>query len=311
MASPEITVLIVSDYGASGKRTWNDERECLHALAKQDIDAPVEYVLCEEQGSEGKIPADLQAILPSLRISCFPVSGSYALKNAGARQSSAPYIALLDADCRPSQNWLRVSYETMQRRPEIAAVSGRTVYEKTGLLERILCLLSRSFLDPGRSGPTEFLANNGALILRSVYEAHPLPEHLGPFAGRIQSDSILRAGHTMWFDTAIRFVHEFEGWAMERDIRRNSGYGTVATRLEESRLPYAWLVRLGPLAIPFIVAGKTCDGLMACLRCAPQYGVRWYELPAAFALCALVHWMEIPGMWSAYRRRPITETAYR
>jgi hypothetical protein len=106
-------------------------------------------------------------------------------------------------------------------------------------------------------------------------------------------------------------VHDHEGWSMERDIRRNTGHCTVLVRQRDPSLPYAWLVRWGPSAIPAIVAGKIWLNLGDCLRCAPYYGVSWLQLPLALAVSVWVHLLEIEGMWKAFRGLPITETAYR
>jgi hypothetical protein len=78
---------------------------------------------------------------------------------------------------------------------------------------------------------------------------------------------------------------------MEKDIRRNSGWGTVA--------------------IPAFWAGKLWDAWRAAVRCRGHYGIGWHEMPAALGLAVVVVSREVPGMWRAYRREPLTETAYR
>jgi hypothetical protein len=108
----------------------------------------------------------------------------------------------------------------------------------------------------------------------------------------------------------MRVIHDYEGWRMELDIRRNHGYSSVITRLLDPAIPHAWLVRLGYLGIPLIVAGKTFNNWRDCLRCARYYGVRWYEIPFALALSAGLHLLEIPEMVQAFRGGTLT-TAYR
>ena len=178
-------------------------------------------------------------------------------------------------------------------------------------MERILGLLSRSYLDPGRTGPTRFISGNAAAFRREVYRRHPLPVSFGAFASRIQSEAFLRDGATLLFDPELMVVHDFEGWPMERDIRRNHGYSTVITRLQDDRLPYARLVRTGVIATPLIVAGKTFDSVCDCLRCFRHYNVKAYELPLALVLTIVTHFLEIPGMLAAYRGQTIGATEYR
>jgi len=311
MHRPAVSVIVVSDYNSAGERTWNDERTCLAALAAQDLTEPFEVIICEDEKYRAVFPDDLLSLVPGTRVIFSTNSGSYGLKNAGARVAVSPIVALLDADCKPDPDWLRIIVETLRARPEVAAVSGRTFYEGRGLDTRVLALLSRSYLDPGISGETSFVANNAGGFRREVFLAHPLPEELGAFSSRIQSEAIRRDGCILWFEPGMRVVHEFEGWSMEADIRRNIGYGTIATRLAEPQMPHASLIRMGMLATPIVAAGKLLNSWSDCIRCGSAYGVRWFELPVAMGAAVIVNLMEIPGMLAAYRRGSIQETAYR
>ena len=174
-----------------------------------------------------------------------------------------------------------------------------------------MALLSRSYPDPGGRGPTRFFSNNNGGMRRDVWLRFPLPTDAGPYASRLQTEAIWRAGGRFIFEPQMSLVHDYEGWTMERDIRRHHGYATVITRLRDDGIPYAWMVRLGYLAIPLIAAAKTLDNWADCLRCAHHYGVRWYELPIALTLSVWLHLMEISGMIQAFRGRPITRTKYR
>jgi hypothetical protein len=236
---------------------------------------------------------------------------SYELKNRAVEAASGDWVAIVDADCIPSRSWLRVLRAAIAEHPDAAAVSARTLYPGRSCLERVLGLLSRSYLDPGRSGPSRFISGNAAAFKRDVYCRHPLPVGMGAFASRIQSEAFLRDGATLWFDQDLVVVHDFEGWAMEQDIRRNHGYSTVITRLCDDRLPYAGLIRMGLIAIPLIVAGKTFDSARDCFRCFRHYNVKLHELPLALALTVVTHVLEIPGMWQAFRRKSIQATQYR
>jgi hypothetical protein len=227
------------------------------------------------------------------------------------RAASADIVGVIDADCIPAPDWLQHLMNVMRRHPDAVAVSGKTEYPGNRLVDRILGLLSRAYLDPGRAASTRFLSNNNMGIRRSAFLARPLPTDAGPFASRLQSEAIRRGGGVLLFEPRMRVTHDFEGWPMEADIRRNIGYGTVVTRFRDRLLPYAWLTRLGYASIPFFAAGKTLNCFWDCIRCARHYRVRWYELPAAFCLAVVVHLMEIPGMISAFRGKQIHRTAYR
>ena len=310
-ARPAVSVILVSDYAAGATKGWDDLRGCLSALARQDCTEPAEFILSEHERFADAIPPYLSDLLPSLRVVTSSGNGSYALKNYGVAQASAELIAILDADCSPERDWLSNIIAAFRTWPDTAAISGRTTYEGRTLWERILALLSRSYLDTVHEGPTPFISNNNAAWKRDVYLANPLPTDSGPFAARMQSESVRRAGGVLRFDPTIRAVHEFEGWGMEADIRRNTGFGTVVTRLHDPRLPYAKLIRMGRAAIPFIAAGKTWNAWRDCLRCSHVYGVRRHELPLALALAPVLIGLETGGMWAAYGKDGVGDSAYR
>jgi hypothetical protein len=236
---------------------------------------------------------------------------SYELKNRAAEAATGDWLAIVDADCIPQRSWLQVLRAAIAEHPDLVAVSAKTMYPGRSRIERVLGLLSRSYLDPGRRGPTRFISGNAACFRREVYRRHPLPVALGAFASRIQSESFLRDHATLLFDPELVVVHDFEGWRMERDIRRNHGYSTVITRLCDDRLPYAGVVRAGVMVIPLIVAGKILDSVRDCLRFFRHYNVKWFELPLALALIVVTHVLEIPGMWRAFHRKAILKTQYR
>jgi hypothetical protein len=309
--NPVVSVVIVSDYASGETRGWDQLRAALSALARQDFEGPAEFLLAECADSEQQIPPDVNAILPSLKIVLSSASSSYGLKNEGVRSASADIVALLDADCIPDSDWLRQLVDAMRRHPDVVAVTGSTVYAGRRLSERVLGLLSRAYLDAGRTKSTRSMSTHNAGFRRTAYLAHPLPTDAGPFASRLQSEAILRSGGRLLFEPRMRVAHDCAGWAGEGDLRRNTGYGTTIVRLRDRSAPYAWLARLGYASIPLFVIAKILSSWSDCLRCGRRYGVRWYELPVALCLAAVVRVMEIPGMIRAFRGQEITKTAYR
>lgn len=294
-----------------GGKTWNDLRRLFNALSKQDYKRQAEFWLCENADLNGKIPKDLVDLLPGLKMVMVEESASYELKNAGMQAARADLAVILDADCVPDPDWLRMLVDAMNANPEASVISGKTVYAGQRLGERMLSILSRSYVDAGQAGVTRFISNNNAAWRRAVYLAHPLPANLGPFARRMQSESIRRAGGQLLFEPRMRVVHDFEGWPMEVDIRRNCGYGTVIARLHDHALPFAWLTSLGVFSIPAFVVGKIIESWRDCLRCARGYGIRCHEIPVVLACSIVVHALESPGMWLAFRGMTTMETKYR
>lgn len=306
-----ISVICVSDYAGGEQGSWDDMRRTLASIAGQDYAGPVEVLLVEATEFASSIPAELGAELENFRVVTADDNSSYGLKNAGVEAAHGEVVAILDADCEPRRNWLKQIAAAFSRYPDAVAISGRTVYPGTSFLERITGLLTRSYIDPGRTGPARFVSNNNGIWRRDVYLEHPMPLGLGAFAARMQSEQVVRKGLPIYFDETIEVAHEFEGWGMEVDVRRNIGYGTVATRLRDPSLPHSWTTKFGVLGIPLIYAGKTLNTLGDCLRNWRRYGVRLFELPIAVAMVPLVQLHEVPGMWTAFTGGRIEKTEYR
>lgn len=294
-----VSVIVVSDYGGRTAEDWDYLRDTLGGLSRQQIDGSVEVLLVDSTPAGQTMPPDVMQIIPSLRV----ITGTEPtrqLMNEAVRAASADLVVLLDGDCVPAPGWLRAAIDGMRQRPDAAAVSGRTVYPDNSLSNRVLATLSRSFLDPGGAGPTRFISNNNAILRRDVLLAHPLADHPRPLAMRLQSEAIRLAGGALYFEPRMHVTHRFEGWPMERRIRRRVGYRAVRVRQLDPRVSHAWILRLGAFSIPLIVAARTLDSFRDCIRAGRYYGLRWFELPAALVAAVYVHLLEIGGMASAF-----------
>jgi hypothetical protein len=283
----------------------------LAELARQDFREPAEYILVESAERRESIPPDLTDVLPSLKVVVSPATGSAGLKNEGVRAASAPIIGFLPADCLPAPDWLRRLVAALRERPDAVAVSGKTEYPGRSLMVRSFALLERGFLDPGRAGETWSVSYNNAAYRRSLLLEHPFPGLDCACGGKAHAEAIRRAGHRVVFEPAMKVVHHFEGWAFERDVRRNLGYAAVESRLREPRIALAWVTKLGYAAIPVLVAARTLYDWRVCLSTGRHYGLRWHEVPFALGLAAAIRVLEVPGMVYALQGRRLPETAFR
>jgi hypothetical protein len=294
-----VSVVVVSDYGGASEEDWSYLRDSLRALGRQAFDERVEVILVDAPPAGAQMPADVMRIMPSLQVIGGP-GATHELLNAAVRAASADLIALLDGDCTASPSWLGAAVEAMRAHPDVAAVTGRTRYPGKGFSHRVLATLSRSFLDPGAPGRTRFIASNNAIYRRALLLQHPLAAFPRTLAARLQSEAIRLAGGAFYFEPRMLVTHRFDGWPMERRIRRHSGYRTIKLRQLDPRLPHAWMLRLGLLSIPLIIACRIADSWWDCLRAGRYYGLRWFELPAALAVAVVVHLLEIGGMRAAF-----------
>lgn len=218
MSSPVISVVIVSDYAAGEEKSWDDFRQCLDGLARQDFAEPAEFLLCEWEGFRNAVPPDLAPRLPSVQLVFEPGRTAYELKNAGVRRARAPIVAVVDADCVPMAGWLRAALEAFRAHPDVAAVSGRTMYRGRSRLERILALITRSLPTDGEAAGTQRIAANNVAYSRQVYLQHPLSLEAGTWGSRLQNEAILRSGGKLYFEPRMQVAHDHTGWSMELSV---------------------------------------------------------------------------------------------
>lgn len=310
-SGPLVSVVIAADHDTARHGDLEDLRACLQALASQEVGEPVEFLLVEADERVQKLPTDLIAELPGLRVLGVPANGSYERKNAAVRAAQGEIVAILDADCIPVSGWLQSLINTLRSHPQYVAVSGRTMYEGRTAVERSLSVLSRGYLDPGKEAPNHYISNNNAGILRRVWERFPLPENEGPYACQLQSAAILQDGGCFLFQPAMTVIHDFEGWSMERDIRCHIGWATVRIRQIDPGLRFGWLLRLGQASIPFFYIGRVIESLCTCFRVGRYYGLRLTDYPVTVGLTLWIHFLEIKGMLLAFRHQPVAKTKYR
>jgi hypothetical protein len=311
VVQPIVSVVVTSDYASGKDAGWDDLRSSLAGLARQDFDEPVEFLLAETAELAPRIPRDVLQILPALRVITVPATAASELKNAGARAASADIIAMIDGDCTPVAGWLRHLVTALRNNPGVHVVSGRTSYGSRTLLDRVMALATRSFLDAGRTAPTRHVTINNAGFRRATFLKHPLPGATGAHMSMLQSESIARDGGHFLFEPGMHVTHTYEGWAMEKEIRRSMGYGVIKVRRLDPHIPHAWMARLGVLSVPLFVTLRTLHSCWNCVRRAGDYGVGWYELPVAFVFAAAACSMEAPGMLRAVRDLPHGPTEFR
>ncbi len=107
---PEVTVVIPN---------WNTKhwlRGCLEGLRAQNYQG-VQVILVDNGSTDGSV-AFVRQNYPEVQILSFAKNRGFApAVNAGIRQSSSKYVALLNVDTVPRPDWLLALVETMERSP--------------------------------------------------------------------------------------------------------------------------------------------------------------------------------------------------
>ena len=307
---PIASIVVVIDYKAGQAEAWEELRRTLEGLARQDYREPAEFLLVEA-GDGSAVPADVQQLLPGVRIVRSAGTTSYDFKNAGAEAAAAEFVVLIDADCQPRPGWWRSVIEHHRRHPEAAAISGKTLYRAEGLLPRILALIDRSYVASGAPGQTRAISNNNAGFRRDVLLKHPLQNDLGPFGSKAHAEAILADGGELRFEPGMVVEHRYGGWNMLRHERRQIGFAMARYRQLDRASKHAWMFGLGVFGLPLVLAMSIAGTWKQCLKHASLYGIRWFEVPVALAVAIPAHAMEMPGIIAALHGGQLRTGAYR
>lgn len=206
--NPAISI-VISSFGTRAA-TWDRVRDCLQAIAAQDISG-VEVVLCKMPELPGEVPSDLQDIVPTLRVMGGSSPDAHARKTLGVRAAAAPIVALIDADCMPRRGWVQTVLETFAFYPEVAMVQGRMSGENGGFAGSVRRFFAGP--EPKVAGPAKYTATNNVAFRREAYLEYPLPEGSGSDAVRIQTAAMLRAHYVLWQEPAMVALRDRRGLA--------------------------------------------------------------------------------------------------
>ena len=81
-------------------------RICLHLLAEQTFPKERYEIVVADNNSDCGLEAVEAACAGIARVFPAPLQGPGAARDVGVNNSSAPIIAFIDSDCRPSKDWL-------------------------------------------------------------------------------------------------------------------------------------------------------------------------------------------------------------
>jgi hypothetical protein len=304
---PRISVVIVSDYTPEGVSEWRDQERALAAFRDQDIAEPFEIVLVENEARRRTMPPGLARIAPRTRVLFADHARSATLKDLGVAQTSGKLVAVIEADCEPARDWLRVLVRTLEAHPGVDAVSGRTTYGQGNAMKRVWALLDRAYVDVGAEGPTQHVCNNGALYRRDVLQAHPYPDDASPFVSSVlRLREMLKAGRRLYFQPAAAMTHDYEGFRLLADVRAHSGLRTARLRfLEGKRITPRWQRTLAILL----------SNLKGDLRNARRVGrvyLKARDWPLFAAMVLVARALEVRGVLQGLDgEADIPESAYR
>jgi hypothetical protein len=248
------------------------------------------------------VPSGIAQLAPRTTVHFAPHARSAELKDAALPLCTGALVAVVEADSVPAPDWLRLLVAVLDTAPDVDVVSGRTTYGQGSSLRRVLALLDRAWMDPGRPGPIEHISNNGALYRRELLARFPYPdEHSAFLSARLRNRAMFDAGARAYFESRAGMVHAFGGFRFAIDVRRNTGFA-------DGRQYWAARGRHTsvPRALQALLRRRFTAEWHDCLRVGRQY-LRWYDWPLALLMLAALRLFELPGALAALRGAPALE----
>ena len=235
---PTISVVIPVKDDATGLRT------CLEALRGQTL-SPDEIVVVDNGSRDGS-PVVAQHF--GCRVIPHPGGGIPAASAAGYDAATGDIVARIDADCVPDPHWLENVVAALERRPDVAAVTGGAVFaDGPHLLRRPLAALylgSYFFVLAPTLGHVPLFGSNFAMR-RSAWRAVTGEVHR---ADSLVHDDLdlafhLGRGHRIVFDPSLGMAISLRPLTDPGSyvLRARRGFHTVILHWPRDFPPFRWL----------------------------------------------------------------------
>jgi GT2 family glycosyltransferase len=187
---------------------WEALQQCLRCLAAQTLPSEAFEILVADNNPTPEVPAGF-AIPANARIVPEPRPGSYAARNAAAREARGEILCFTDADCRPEPDWIAAGLAAFDADPSLGRIGGAIVLTPNGadwtvpeLYDRMFNLRQRRYVERG------YAATANLLVRRAVFE------RVGPFDADLRSSGdkewngrAARAGAPIAYSEAVRVRH--------------------------------------------------------------------------------------------------------
>jgi GT2 family glycosyltransferase len=176
---------------------------CLTALKRNDLSGC--EIVVVDNGSTQPI-ASVQSKFPDIRFVTETVKGAAAARNTGVRETSAPCLMFIDADCVPASDWVAVGREVAMNADLIGGrveVFDETPPPRSGAeaFETVFAFDFRHYIE------VQGFSGTGNLITR-----RDVFEDVGPFRGGVSEDRdwSFRAtakGYRLIYEDRLRVGH--------------------------------------------------------------------------------------------------------
>ena len=214
---------------------------CLQSLARQDYPAEHYEVIVVDDGSPNKLDPVINPLQDSLNISLVKQqnTGPAGARNTGVANASGQFIAFIDDDCAPAEDWLAMMTRHLQEDPS-RMYGGLTMNALGDNIYSTASQLMIDFLyDYYNADPQQarFLASNNIAMARKLFEeAGGFDTNFPGACGedRELCDRWLYLGHQISYVPDARIFHSHD-LNLRSFWRQHFNYGTGAKRFWECK----------------------------------------------------------------------------
>lgn len=203
-------------------------QRCLTALTAQDLTG-VEVVVADNASTQDLSP--LIAAHPQVRFVTQPEKGAAAARNKGVAETSAPWLAFLDADCVPAPDWLEAVRAITTGPAQISG--GRVdVFDETPAPRSG----AEAFETVFAFDQAGYIRDKGFSVTANLVTPRAIFDAVGPFVVGLSEDlewcqRAVRAGHGLVYraDLAVEHPTRSDWPALRKKWRRltDEAYATA------------------------------------------------------------------------------------
>jgi glycosyltransferase involved in cell wall biosynthesis len=307
-------------------------RDCLGGLARQTAGQGAFAVLVVDSGSTGDVPAELAvlaAAIPNASLLRVNRPGVSLARNAGAWACHTPYIAYIDDDAIPAEDWVACILAALGETTSPPAVLGGRVLPAweaplpawwpsrlRGVLSIIEAEGQGEYGDPSLPPGLAPYTVNMVLQVRALLAAGGFGEAAGRIGTALLSDEdvqiawrLRQAGQSLRFDSRIVVHHQIQAarltpeWLLSRLYWQ--GASTVLTRRLFRHKAEIWRELPRRIAVATLCAPA---GLLP--RCSTRLiGARWRLAYALGFIRAAFGWHVDATAWHVAATPPAGVTA--
>ena len=227
-------------------------RICLALLGEQTLPREqCEFVIVDNNSACG-IEAVISACAGKATVVSAPIQGAGPARDVGVKNSTAPYLAFIDSDCRPAKDWLEMGVKALS----ISDMTGGYVEVSVSNIARPTPV--EAFELVFAFDNKKYVEANQYSITGNMFVRRKIFESVGGFRSNISEDvdwgqRAVALGYRWRYDENVRIIHPArrEWPELLRKWRRITAESVCQARQTRFGVPLlivrTWIVGISPL----------------------------------------------------------------